>query len=228
MLYGVDDGAKTIDESVGMLKIAHEQGIEAVILTPHLRHGMFSHPLDKIEEHYKKLKPYADECGIDLRLGTEYHVASDIVESFKSGRCHTLADSQYILTEYSSVSEFSFMLNMTKEVIFAGYIPVIAHVERYGCLVDDPDNVEELRGMGAFIQVNADAVLGIDGRGAKKYTRLLLKHGLVDFIASDSHGTKTRACNMKKCYDVVSKKYGKDYADKIMEINPSKIINKRN
>ena len=57
MLYGVDDGAKTIDESVGMLKIAHEQGIEAVILTPHLRHGMFSHPLDKIEEHYKKLKP---------------------------------------------------------------------------------------------------------------------------------------------------------------------------
>ena len=55
MLYGVDDGAKTIDESVGMLKIAHEQGIEAVILTPHLRHGMFSHPLDKIEEHYKKL-----------------------------------------------------------------------------------------------------------------------------------------------------------------------------
>ena len=78
LLYGVDDGSKSIEESVEMLKIAKKQGITGIILTPHLRHGMFKHPLEKIERHYKKLMPYAKKLGIELKLGTEYHV-SDLV-----------------------------------------------------------------------------------------------------------------------------------------------------
>lgn len=85
---------------------------------------------------------------------------------------------------------------MTREAIFAGYIPVIAHVERYECL-SDISRIEDLQELGALIQVNADSVLGIDGRHFKRYTKKLLKAGLVDVIASDSHGTKERVCNMK-------------------------------
>lgn len=72
LLYGVDDGSKSLEESVEMLKIAKKQGITGIILTPHLRHGMFKHPLEKIERHYKKLMPYANKLGIELKLGTEY------------------------------------------------------------------------------------------------------------------------------------------------------------
>lgn len=64
-----------LEESVEMLKIAKKQGITGIILTPHLRHGMFKHPLEKIERHYKKLMPYAKKLGIEIKLGTEYHVA---------------------------------------------------------------------------------------------------------------------------------------------------------
>ena len=137
LLYGVDDGSKSLEESVEMLKIAKKQGITGIILTPHLRHGMFKHPLEKIERHYKKLMPYANKLGIEIKLGTEYHVATDMIDAFHGGLCHTLADTQYILTEYSHSSEYSFVYKMTREAIFAGYIPVIAHVERYECLSDD-------------------------------------------------------------------------------------------
>lgn len=175
---------------------SQKQGITGIILTPHLRHGMFKHPLEKIERHYKKLMPYANKLGIELKLGTEYHVATDMIDAFHGGLCHTLADTQYILTEYSHSSEYSFVYKMTREAIFAGYIPVIAHVERYECL-RDISRIEDLQELGALIQVNADSVLGIDGRHFKRYTKKLLKAGLVDVIASDSHGTKERVCNMK-------------------------------
>ena len=62
----MDDGSKSLEESVEMLKIAKKQGVKGIILTPHLRHGMFKHPLDKIERHYKKLLPYAKKLGIEL------------------------------------------------------------------------------------------------------------------------------------------------------------------
>ena len=86
LLYGVDDGSKSLEESVEMLKIAKKQGITGIILTPHLRHGMFKHPLEKIERHYKKLMPYANKLGIELKLGTEYHVATDMIDAFHGGR----------------------------------------------------------------------------------------------------------------------------------------------
>ena len=115
---------------------------------------------------------------------------------------------------------------MTREAIFAGYIPVVAHVERYECL-RDIGRIEDLQEMGALIQINADSVLGIDGRMFKRYTKKLLKAGLVDVIGSDSHGTKERVCNLKKCYEYVAKKYGEDYAEEIMHTTPENILNGR-
>lgn len=224
LLYKVDDGAKTIEESVEMLKKASSQGVDTIILTPHYRHGMFAYPHDKIEEHFMKLVPYARELGIRLFAGCEYHVNSDIVKAFDTGKCLTLAGSRYVLTEYEYQSEFSYIHKMTQELILHGYIPVIAHVERYGCIVADPDCVDELREMGAMIQVNADAVLGLDGRLAKKFCKRLLKNELVDIIASDSHGIENRACHMKECFDYISKKYDVDYAVELLEKNPARII----
>ena len=101
---------------------------------------------------------------------------------------------------------------------------MIAHIERYECVCDDPDIAGELRNMGALVQVNADAVLGNDGRAAKKICRKLLKNMDVDIIASDSHNTSTRANNLAKCYDYVVKKYGSDYADLLFKQNPARIV----
>ena len=223
LLYGVDDGAKTIEESAAMLQEAKEQGVTDVILTPHYRHGFFSYPKEEIESHFMKLYPIAEKLGIRIFPGTEYHVNSYIVEAFDSGRCRTLADTRYILCEYSHDSEYSYIYQMTQELIFHGYIPVLAHVERYQALYDFT-SVEELKNLGAWITVNADAVLGAEGGTPKRFCKKMLKEDYVDVIASDSHGIKNRVCHMKKCYEMVSKKFGNDYADKLFVLNPGKIL----
>ena len=224
LLYGVDDGAGTIEESVAMLGEAKEQGIQAMILTPHYRHGMFAYPKEEIEEHFMLLKPYAEKLGIALALGTEYHVNSRIVEAFKGGRCRTLAGSCYVLTEYSHDSELSYLEQMTETLVRHGYIPVLAHVERYACMTQDLENVRRLRELGGWIQINADAVLGLDGMTAKRFCRKLLKEELADVVASDCHGIKRRACHMAGCYERIARKYAESYAERLMTHNPARIL----
>lgn len=224
LLYGVDDGPKGIEESIEMLEDAKEQGIDGMILTPHYRRGMFAYPNEEIEAHFKDLKAVAEEIGIDLYLGTEFHVNSSIIEYLKDGRCKTLAGSSYVLAEYKYDTEFTYIRASIQDLIFHGYIPIVAHVERYACMVERLERVEMLRDMGALIQVNADAVLGNDGFKAKGYVKKLLKKGHVDFVASDSHGIKERVNNLGKCRDYLYKKYDSDYVDEILEKNARMIL----
>lgn len=224
LLFGVDDGPKELEESVQMLSGAAEQGISAIILTPHYRHGMFPYNKEKIKEHYEALLPYAREIGICIYLGCEYHVNSRITEALGSGRVMSLAGSSYVLTEYEYESEYEYIERMTQQLISHGYVPVIAHVERYRCLVKNPDYVEQLRNLGAWIQVNADAVLGLDGGAGKRFCKRLLKNGWVNVIASDSHGMQRRGCHMEKCREYLMKKYDERYVEKLFCGNPGKIL----
>lgn len=223
LLYGVDDGAKNIQESLDMLMDAKKQGVEEMILTPHYRHGMFGYHKEQIEENFIELKNKASDIGVKLYLGTEYHVNSMIIEHLKSDRCHTLADTSYVLAEYKPETEFSYIKASVQDLLFRGYIPIIAHVERYACM-DNLKNVALLREIGVMIQVNADAVIGKDGLKAKSYVKKLLKKGYVDFVGSDCHGIKQRRSNMGKCRDYLYKKYEERYVDKILEGNARMIL----
>lgn len=224
LLYGVDDGPKTIEESVAMLEEARNQGIEAIILTPHYRHGMFAYPKETIEEHFLLLQAYAAKLGITLALGTEYHVNGQVVESMGNGRCRTLAGSHYVLSEYSHATEFAYIYQSAQEMILHGYIPVIAHTERYECMTADLERASQLRELGAWIQLNADAILGLEGRVTRKFCKKMLCEGLADVVASDSHGIKDRACHMNDCRKFLEKKYDADYAKRLLLENPLKIL----
>lgn len=223
-LFGVDDGARTPEESIKMLQAAKEQGIDAVILTPHYRHGMFFYPQDKVHEHFEMLRERADEIGIKLYLGCEFHVNSRILDSFRQGRCETLAGSDYVLLEFDYETEYTYILHHTKQMLFNGYIPVIAHAERYQCLLSAPERCMELKQMGVLIQINADSVLGKEGFKAKLFCRKLLKNGGVHFIASDAHGIKERQNHLGESYFYIKRKYGREYAEHIFCKNPEKII----
>lgn len=224
LLFEVDDGSDSIKESIDMLKLAKSQGIDAIILTPHYRYGMFPYDKAKILAHFKELLPYAGEAGVRIELGCEYHVNGEIVENLQSGRCLSLGGTRYVLTEYEYHTEFSYIKGNTEELLRQGFTPVIAHVERYRCMTDRLERAAELQAMGAYIQINCDAVLGIDGRESKRYTRKLLKAGMVNVIASDSHGIEDRVSHMDKCYTLLQKKFGEDEAERLMERTPRKIF----
>ena len=223
LLYEVDDGANSIEESLAMLEDAKAQGVEAMILTPHYRRGMFRYPTEQINENFSNLKAQAQDIGVELYLGTEYHVNDSMVEHFRNGRCHTLAGTSYVLAEYKPETEFSYIKASVQDLLFHGYVPIVAHIERYACM-DDLKRVAFLREIGVMIQVNADAVIGKQGFRAKGYTKKLLKKGYVDFVASDCHGYKERKSNMGKCKEYLLKKYDDRYVHQILYGNANKIL----
>lgn len=224
LLYGVDDGAKSLEESIKMLDVAVEEGISDVILTPHYRHGMFVYPGDIIRKHFLQLQLESAKRGVNLHLGCEYHVNSRIIEYLEEKRVLSLAGSEYVLTEYAHDSEETYIREMSMQLLCCGYVPVIAHVERYHAFRSHHGLAEDLRRQGVWIQVNADAVLGKNGFGTRRFCKQLLSQNLVDVIASDSHDTEKRRNHLGECYDFVAKHYGDTMANKLMDSNPRKII----
>lgn len=224
MLFQVDDGPEDFGTSVSMLEIAKKSGVVAIICTPHYRVGMFDYPVAKISESFELLKQKAKEYEIDLRLGCEYHVNSDIIDDFSDERVHTLAESDYCLIEFKTGAEREYIRSYVLKLLSAGYLPVIAHIERCECVQNDWRFAIELAEMGAYLQVNADGILGNEGKRAEKLSKKLLKEGLIFAVASDAHDTAYRSGNLLKCHAYVEKKYGVEVSRRIFYLNPSTII----
>lgn len=224
ILHGVDDGARTLEEALAMLQEQAQQGAQALILTPHYRHGMFPYDRETIQKNYLQLSEQGKAIGIPLYLGCEYHVNSDIITAFGSGRCRTLAGSDYVLTEYHHETEYTYIMRNTQQLLSCGYLPIIAHAERYACLTKKPKLCMELQKIGARIQLSADSVLGLDGKHTERVCRKMIQHGWADIIASDAHGIRQRPCRMKECYLLVAQKYGEEYARELFYKTPLKII----
>ena len=226
ILPGVDDGAQTLEESKKMLELEYQEGVRTVFATPHFRRRMFESSMEKIEQQYQKVKEIA--CGIgdgmDVFLACEYHVNMEIVEDLNSKVRPTVAGSSYVLAEFSGNSDFSFMRERAYDLISNGYRPIFAHVERYRCLGEKIERVEELARLGAYMQVNAGSIIGEDGWKVKRFCKKMMQEDLLHFVGTDGHGMKYRVPHIAQCAQYMEKKMGQAYTKKILIENPSEII----
>lgn len=227
ILPGIDDGAANGKMTVSMLRKAYAEGVRRIIVTPHYRRGMFEPPMDKVYKRYLQVRKKASEIGafgIEVYLGCEYHRHSDMAEVLESGRRPTMAGSRYVLTEFSSVDPYSRVRGTLYELVTAGYIPIIAHAERYQAFFENMENVADAIALGAMIQINADSLVGESGFKTKQFCKKLMKEDMVQFIASDAHNIKDRPSRLGQCAKYVERKWGRDRALRIFEENPSRII----
>ena len=226
ILPGVDDGAKNSSISMEMLKIAWKDGIRQIILTPHnkpMRHNVSPESMHKIAEEMTK-KALAQGMEFKFLLGNEFYYRSDLSEVLDGGNVCTMADSAYVLIEFGPMDDFEYIRGGVYQILAGGYRPIVAHVERYQCILSKPQRVEELKEMGAYIQVNAGSIMGQYGFNAKHVTRKLLKQKLIHFVASDAHDTEKRAPRLSECAKYISKKYGEDIMQQLFYENPKKLI----
>lgn len=226
ILPGVDDGAPDMETSRAMIRDAYEQGVRYIIATPHYRPEMFEPSMKKVIRVYHELRDYAEEVGIGLRLGCEYYRNEQMIRHLDKKLRPTMLGSRYVLTEFSTNDSFVTVRNYIYELITKGYRPIVAHVERYFCC-QEPERIQELKKLGAQIQINADSVLGYEGHTIKKFCAGPMKDDLVDFIGSDAHNLEGRKMNLGKCATYVRKKMGQDYAEEIFVDNPRRIWKSR-
>lgn len=226
ILPGVDDGAKDMQMSLEMLRREYEDGVRTVILTPHYRRSMFETPTQVIEETYEELCREVRKAGIRIRLalGREQYIDSGTGQRLKTESSQTMAGSRYVLCEFSYGTEFEFIRDQAYGLRSSGYIPMLAHIERYKCLLGKFDEIDELAELGCRIQVNAGSILGEDGFRVKSFCRKLIKYDMLDFIGSDAHNLRERRPLLGQCSVFLEKLAGAEYVRRIMQENPSEIM----
>lgn len=220
----VDDGSRNLETSLSMLVEAENQGIQAVICTPHYRKPYNKTPA-VIREKFEELKAAAAEKGINVKLflGQEiYCKAGEYKSLIKSGEVLTMNGGKFVLLEFD-FDNYIDIADVVYEVKAMGFIPIVAHIERYSYMTDE--EVYEIKKVGGLIQVNADSVIGGGGRAMKKTVKKLFREGFVDFVASDVHSGRDN--NFKKAYEYVLKKYGEDAAVVTFNENAKRIIKEK-
>lgn len=231
ILPGIDDGSESLEMSLEMLSIAAESGVHTLVATPHCN----------IPDEYEN---YADEAlltlwdqlensvakaqvPINLCRGMEIFATEDLPDLLTQKRVWTLNDTKYFLVEFSFGEDPGFCWRILRECRDCGFLPIIAHPERYFFLQDDPAIAYELCVEGYGLQVNKGSLLGRFGRRPKYTADLILDHGLCACVASDAHRPYERSTDMSELRMYLEEEYGEAYMRLLLEENPARILSGR-
>lgn len=221
ILPGLDDGSKNMDMTMDMLRVAMREGITHIVCTPHYKAGRHNASNATIEKRFEEVREMIEEAGIPIQLflGNEVLFFDNIDEKLDAKRIYTMNHCQYVLVEFSPGDQYNYIRNALIEVQGMGYSPVIAHVERYECMVKHPEYAGELHSMGVKIQVNASSVMGEIGWRIKHYIKRLMKDHIVDYVGTDAHRSEGRAPYIDACAEYLYKKFDTQYVNDILYEN---------
>lgn len=226
IIYDVDDGSDTLEESIAILKKASINGVTDIILTPHyIDEGRFNK--EKIVENFNLLleKVKEEEIPIKIYLGNEIAIYGNVTKILQDERVETLANSKYILIEFPMGTDVDYVLDTIYEIKLKKLVPVIAHPERCECFVKHPELINEAVNEGALLQCNTGSLLGIYGLRAKKIVKKLLKDNLITFFATDTHKEKNRRYKeLHLVQDEVEKIVGRYEKNKLFIYNARNIL----
>ncbi|WP_438312472.1 tyrosine-protein phosphatase [Sporosarcina sp. FA9] len=223
LLFGIDDGAKSIEETLQILEQAEKQGIKDIIATPHAfgphYHVTKEIVLKKIEDLTKILQN--EGLKIAVHSGQEIRLHEQIIQNLKTGDAMTLANSRYVLLELPSYSVPAYTTKIIQLMIADGKIPIIAHPERNRGIAENPERLERLIRHGAVAQVTAGSLSGHFGKIIKKCALKLVEANLIHSYGSDVHNLRTRPFLYNEGLDYLEKKRLTNIIDILLENNKS-------
>ena len=189
IIPNVDDGSPNLETSIAMIKHEIEIGVDTIICTPHHIYHRYEKTVEEIREKFNLLKQEVERLGlpVQLYLGQEicYTHREDILQMLKDGKLLTLNNTNRVLLEFSFTREPEDIQDIIYNFSINGYEVIVAHVERYEWMTID--KVKALKAESALIQINSNSYLGLTSWHEKRMVKKLLKLGLVDYVASDTH-----------------------------------------
>ena len=227
MIYGIDDGASDREMSVTLMKMDYMQGVRGIFCTNH-SFGMKIGYEDYYRRYEELRQAVMDSCpGLSLYKGCEIacHRTSmpDIIERIRTGIFPTMNESRYVLMEFNPKLTMGMdeMLYCMEYTLDKGYIPIIAHVERYKNLYDDPlEDLIKLKKLGCMTQINLYSVEQdagfVSGGSRKELANLFLRNKLIDFAGTDSHRLDYKSPEAETGAAVIRERYGNFYADRVL------------
>ncbi len=225
ILPGLDDGSQSMEETIATLREAARQGIDRMIVTPHFHPERYMVYGPDILSSLEQVNEAVREAGIDIALypGQECYYYSGLTEMLERGEALTLCGTRFVLVEFDPSVPWTFLLNGIRNLRQEGYIPVIAHFERYECL-NEEKRLDELHKHQYLLQMNYDTLLLRGGLFGDSHWQKLLKKGYVDFLGSDTHGTHFRPLHVDAAVRWLQKKADPQLVRRIIRDNFDRII----
>ncbi|SUN09632.1 Tyrosine-protein phosphatase CpsB [Streptococcus agalactiae] len=231
IVFDVDDGPKTLEESLSLIEESYRQGVRIIVSTSHRRKGMFETPEDIIFKNFSIVKHEAEKRFEPLQIlyGGELYYTSDMLEKLKLKQIPTLNNTKFALIEFSMQTSWKDIHTALSNVLMLGITPVVAHIERYNALENQKERVKEIINMGCYTQINSSHILkqklfNDKHKRFKKRARYFLEENLVHFVASDMHNLDVRPPFLAEAYKIICRDFGKERANQLFIENAQSIL----
>jgi len=221
VIYGLDDGAKSLDESVRMLELARTTGTRAIVATPHAN-ARYRFDPSVIDQRIGELSARVD---ITIYRGCDFHLhVKNIDDAIANPRKYTINGQSYLLVEFSDVSILDRTGVILDRLLDAGMVPIITHPERNVRLQENADPIAEWVGRGCYVQVTAGSFTGAFGRRVRSAAYQLLKRGLMHVVASDAHDCERRPPTLREAYERLAGEWGEEAIRPLFVDNPQAVV----
>ncbi len=223
VVWGMDDGATSMEQSLNMLRAAAESGTTDLVATPH-SNAEYVYQAELLEERIAELASKTDGKP-RIHRGCDLHLSVDNIDEVieRPGK-YSINGKQYLLVECPDFHVGKHTEKVLQRLIDCGLVPVVTHPERNPVLQRKVDRVEEWVELGCLVQVTALSISGGFGRTAGAAVGRLLERGLVHVVASDAHDPEHRHTRLDGAYGIVRSRYGKEEADTLFTDNPQAVI----
>lgn len=220
ILPDVDDGAKTLDDSLKMAKQAVLEGITTIIATPHHQNRRYINVKSDIINHVNALNQVLQSEKIPLTIlpGQEPRIFGELLQEYRNEKILSLNNTgKYIFVEMPLNHVPRYTEQLLFDIQLNGLTPIIVHPERNQEIIKHPNLLYELVKKGTYTQITAASVNGHFGKTIKKLSFDMIDANLTHFVASDAHNISSRSFWMREAYEVIGKEFGLNYVNMFKE-----------
>lgn len=226
ILPNVDDGANCINETIALLQEAKRAGFETVILTPHYIESYYEANVNERIKLINSIKELLKKNRIDIKLalGNEIYITNNINQLIKEKRACTINNTRYVLFELPFNTNPINLYELIYDILQNGYIPILAHPERYEFVQQNPRIINDLIEKGVLMQANYGSFIGQYGEKAQVIIKKLLKNNMIHFLGTDVHRKNTIYNKIPKILFEIEKFIGAEQLEQITTINPKLVL----
>ena len=223
LIFGVDDGPKSIEDSLELAEASIAEGVTHIVATPHASHNY----LYQAELNRERLDTLKERLAgrLALGLGCDFHLSFDnLTVADVDPRQFTINGSSYLLVEFPDQVHIPVYNEVLFRLMSRGIVPIITHPERNETLKEKPETVLDWVHAGCLVQVTAASYLGRFGKRSQTLARDLTRSNLVHFVASDAHNVRTRRPAMADAFQVLKNDFGQQTAERLCMRNPEAVF----
>ena len=223
IMPGVDDGARTVEDSLAMIDVARRSGTTDIVASPHAN-GEYVFDGANVDRWVADVNGQVE--GLRVYPGCDFHLQVDNIEAAIADPARFAINHRcYVLVEFPHLNIFSTADEIFRRLMDAGMYPIITHPERNPQLQQTLDDIERWVQSGCFVQVTAGSYLGVFGKKPRACARELLERGLTHFVASDAHDCEFRNPSLREAYDALAREWGEDTIRPLFVENPRAAVN---